>query len=74
MSDADTLIRVLNEEKQGVTWELVQCNPFRIPVVGEIRYVLPLISMPGQELESMMSSAIRPVSICWNGAQWVRLP
>jgi hypothetical protein len=49
-----TLIEKLNGCEHAITYELVQVRPDRAPVVGEIRYLVPLAPMPGEPLASMI--------------------
>jgi hypothetical protein len=41
-----------------------------VPVIGELRYLLPLVPSPAEPLASMVP--LPPVEILWNGARSVR--
>jgi len=59
----------LNHGGHVVTYELAQVAPDRRPVVGELRYLVPLVPSPAEPLASMVPLA--PAEILWNGARWV---
>lgn len=54
--------------KKWTTYELVQVHPDRLPVVGEIRYIMYPIPSPSEPLASMMLSD--PIQIIWTGDKW----
>lgn len=54
---------------KAVMYELVQVSHDRKPVVGEIRYIIPLVPMAGEPLASMMPTS--PIAIIWDRTQWV---
>lgn len=51
-----------------ITYELVQVPRNRVPVVGEIRYIMFPIPSPSEPLASMILSD--PVQIIWTGDKW----
>ena len=62
------MLEKLNRGEHVVTYELAQVRPARKPVIGEIRYLMPLIPMPGEPLASMMLS--NPLRIIYDGEKW----
>jgi hypothetical protein len=70
MSTADDELKKLNRGGHVVTYELAQVRPDRVPVIGELRYLLPLVPSPAEPLASMVP--LPPVEILWNGARSVR--
>ena len=60
----------LNHGGHVVTYQLTQVAPDRPPVVGELRYIVPLVPSPAEPLASMVPLA--PVEILWSGERWVR--
>ncbi len=64
------MIDKLNRGEHIITYELVHVMmPNRTRIVGEIRYIVPLVSMPGESLASMMP--LDPVKIIWDGTKWL---
>jgi hypothetical protein len=57
----------LNRGEEVVTYHMLQA-PRTAPVVGEIRYLMPLVPAPWEPLSSMM--ALYPVQIAWTGKEW----
>jgi len=63
------MIEKLNRGEHVITYQLVHVMPDRQPIVGEKRYIVPLVPMPGEPLASMMP--LEPVSIIWDGTKWL---
>ena len=51
------------------TYELKEVPEERKPVIGEIRFSLPLLPMPGEPLASMIHGY--PLRIVWDGKEWM---
>lgn len=64
-----TLLEKLNSGEHVVTYEMLQVRPDRKPVVGEIRYIIPLIPSPFEPLAAMIPA--NPIQIIWDGKQWL---
>jgi hypothetical protein len=62
-------IEKLNRGERVATYQLVQVDPARKPVVGEVRYMVPLAPNPAEPLAQMLP--LRPVQMVWTGAEWV---
>ena len=54
---------------KALMYELVQVRPDRKPVIGEIRYIIPLLPMAGESLKAMIPT--NPIAIVWDGTQWM---
>jgi hypothetical protein len=54
----------LNHGGHVITYELTQVAPDRRPVLGELRYLVPLVPSPAEPLAAMVPLA--PVPILWN--------
>lgn len=65
------LLDRLNHGEHVVTYEIRQVLPWREPVVGEVRYLIPLVPSPAEPLAAMMPA--NPIPIAWNGKQWIRV-
>ena len=50
-------IEKLNRGEQVPTYELLQVNPSREPVVGELRYVVPLVPNPAEPVTPVVPDA-----------------
>ncbi|SHG87725.1 hypothetical protein [Bradyrhizobium erythrophlei] len=61
-------IAKLNRGEQVLTYQLVPIAP-RKPVVGELRYIVPLVPNPAEPLAQMFP--LRPQRIAWTGKEWV---
>ena len=61
----------LNNGEHVVTYEMLQVQPGRKPVTGEIRFVVPLLPSPAEPLAAMVLSD--PLRIIWNGNRWVKI-
>jgi hypothetical protein len=60
-------IEKLNRGEQVLTYQLVPVAPHK-PVVGELRYIVPLIPNPAEPLAQLLP--LRPQRIVWTGARW----
>lgn len=68
MTTVQEQIQKLNRGEHVVTYQFVQVPP-RVPVVGELRFVFPLLPSPWEPLASMIHG--NPVAILWTGEEWV---
>ena len=62
-------IEKLNKGEHVVTYQLVQVDPTRKPVTGELRRIILLGPAPWEPLASMVP--VGEAQIIWNGADWV---
>jgi hypothetical protein len=62
------MIDKLNRGEHVITYEMLPVQP-RAPVIGEMRYVIPLLPMPGEPLASMIHGD--PILIIWDGTKWI---
>jgi hypothetical protein len=53
-----------------MTWVLTQADPAQIPVIGEIRYIVPFIKSEGAEHKVPLA----PRQIIWTGNKWLEAP
>jgi hypothetical protein len=65
-------LRRLNSGHRVQTFELVPVPQDRLPVVGEQRYMVPLMPALGEPLAAMMP--LDPIRIAWTGTEWVEAP
>lgn len=67
MKAQDQITR-LNSGEHVVTYELMQVDPARRPITGEVRYLFTLIAStdPGCMLP------METVAIIWNGREWMK--
>lgn len=67
MKAQDQIAR-LNSGEHGVTYELLQVDPARRPITGEVRYLVTLIASPDPGAMLPMD----PVAIIWTGKEWMK--